>query len=336
MPPAYSPDGPRPAVVFTVRVAGDGAVKLDGAERAIIRSRAKLAYTMVTDADLPAGFTELSRRIQAAEQARGASRVDPPEQEVAALPGGGYALTFRPRLESEASNAAMSLATNMAVADMLMAHHTGLFRVMPEPDAKDVARLRHTAHALAIDWRTDMSLTTFEQLLDANDPRDAAMMIAVRRAGGGASYAPFHDGETPWHAAMAATYAHATAPLRRLADRYVVQAALAICRGEPVPEPVTAAFDRLPKIMARAGSTGHRIDSAVIDLAEVVMLKNRVGETFDAVVTNVDDRGASVQLRDLPIVDRIAADHAAPGDTIKLRLTSANVAERRLSFERTR
>jgi exoribonuclease R len=33
------PDGPRPAVVFHVRVAGDGAARLDGAERAVIRSR---------------------------------------------------------------------------------------------------------------------------------------------------------------------------------------------------------------------------------------------------------------------------------------------------------
>ncbi|MEO5809470.1 MAG: RNB domain-containing ribonuclease, partial [Sphingomicrobium sp.] len=62
------PDGPRPAVVFTVRVAGDGAVKLDGAERAIIRSTAKLAYDTVTDAQLPTGFAELSRRIEHAEQ----------------------------------------------------------------------------------------------------------------------------------------------------------------------------------------------------------------------------------------------------------------------------
>ena len=38
------PDGPRPAVVFTVRVAEDGAATLDGVERAVVRSRAKLAY----------------------------------------------------------------------------------------------------------------------------------------------------------------------------------------------------------------------------------------------------------------------------------------------------
>ena len=35
---------------------------------------------------------------------------------------------------------------------------------------------------------------------------------------------------------MAATYAHGTAPLRRLADRYVNEAVLAVANGKPVPE----------------------------------------------------------------------------------------------------
>ena len=60
------PDGPRPAVVFTVRVAPDGAVKLAGAERALIRSRAKLAYDSVRPEQLPAGFDNLAARIAAA------------------------------------------------------------------------------------------------------------------------------------------------------------------------------------------------------------------------------------------------------------------------------
>src|SRR5690349_17520817 len=127
------PDGPRPAVIFTVRIAPDGAVRLDGAERAIVRSRAKLAYDGVTPADLPAGFGELARRIQRAEEARGAARVDPPEQEVASLSDGRFALAFRPRLEAEDDNAALSLAANLAVAAALQAAHTGLFRVMDEP-----------------------------------------------------------------------------------------------------------------------------------------------------------------------------------------------------------
>ena len=143
------PDGPRPAVVFTTRVAPDGAVVLDGVTRAVIRSRAKLAYETVRDADLPDGFAELAGRITAAEQRRGAARVDPPEQEVERNGDGRFALRFRPLLPSERRNAALSLATNMAVADLLQAHRTGLFRVMAEPEDFAIARLRQTARALA-------------------------------------------------------------------------------------------------------------------------------------------------------------------------------------------
>ncbi|MFT3978510.1 MAG: RNB domain-containing ribonuclease, partial [Sphingomonas bacterium] len=134
------PDGDRPAVIFAVRIAPDGAATLDGVERAVIRSRAKLAYETVTDADLPAGFAELARRVDSAEDRRGASRVDPPEQELARNGDGRFQLRFAPREESEDRNAALSLATNLAVAQAMLAHHTGLFRVMPGPDARAVAR----------------------------------------------------------------------------------------------------------------------------------------------------------------------------------------------------
>ena len=50
------PDGPRPAVVFHVRVGSDGISTLDGVERSLIRSRAKLAYETVQPAQLPSSF----------------------------------------------------------------------------------------------------------------------------------------------------------------------------------------------------------------------------------------------------------------------------------------
>jgi exoribonuclease R len=328
------PDGPRPAVIFTVRVAPDGAVKLDGAERAIIRSGAKLAYDSVRDTDLPDGFAELSARIQAAEARRGASRVDPPEQEVSALSGGGFDLRFAPRLESEARNAALSLATNMAVADLLLVHRTGLFRVMAAPDDHAVARLRITAAALGIDWAADVPLDAIERQLDGHDPKQAAFMTAIRRNGGGASYAPYRDGVVPWHAAMAATYAHTTAPLRRLADRYVIRATLAIANGRPVPEAVTAAFETLPTVMARADAIGGRIDRAVVDLAEAVMLAGSVGETFAAVVTDVEAHAARIQLCDEPVVARVAATGVVPGERIDVVLRAADAEKRVLTFER--
>lgn len=327
------PDGPRPAVIFTVRVAPDGAVHLDGAERAIIRSNAKLAYDSVRDADLPPGFAELTSRLQQAEARRGAARVDPPEQAVAAGEDGGFDLVFRPRLVSEERNAALSLAANMAIADALYAHRTGLFRVMAEPDDAAVARLRQTAIAFGLNWPPMAPLAQFEATLDGADPKQAAFMLAVRRAGQGASYQPLQNGIVPWHAAVAATYAHATAPLRRLADRYVIRATLAIANGQPVPAAVTDAFGKLPAVMARADAIGGQIDRAVIDLAEAVMLQGREGQAFAAVVTDADDRGARIQLRDLPVVARLAMPGAEPGDAITVKLTAADPERQRITFE---
>lgn len=339
-PPALSeaaasllPDGPRPAVVFAVRIDPAGKASLDGAERALIRSRAKLAYDAVSDADLPVGFAELSRRIEAAEAARGASRVDPPEQEVAAAGEGCYTLAFRPRLVSESRNAALSLAANLAIADALLAAHSGLFRVMAEPSDFAVARLRQTAKALHLDWPAETSLRDYERALDPAARAQAAMMLAVRRAGQGASYQPYAPGETPWHSAMAATYVHATAPLRRLADRYVVMAALAVANGQPVPDALNATFARLPKVMAHADAKGSAIDRAVIDLAEVVTLQGREGELFDAVVTDEDERGVRIQLEAEPIVARVVAHKVEPGTRLRVRLAAADPVARTLAFE---
>lgn len=328
------PDGPRPAIVFAVRIAPDGAARLDGAERALIRSRAKLAYDKVTDADLPAGFTELAERIAAAEARRGASRVDPPEQEVASDGNGDFRLAFRPRLQSEDRNAALSLATNLAVADALQAHRTGLFRTMEAPDDRAIGRLRQTARAFGLDWPAGATLEAFEPTLDAADPKQAAFMLAIRRASPGALYTPYQEGVTPWHAAMAATYAHATAPLRRLADRYVVRAALAIANGDPVPDAVTEAFTKLPAVMARADAVAGQIESAVIDLAETVMLGGRENEIFPAVVTDVDGRGARIQLGGLPVVARVDAHRVVPGDEVRVRLAAVDPTLRRLTFQR--
>lgn len=328
------PSGPRPAVVFTVRVDPAGEVRLDGVERAIIRSRAKLAYDSVTADQLPPAFADLARRIQVAEAARGAVRVDPPEQEVVMLPDGGFDLAFRPRLASEDANAALSLATNMAVAAMLQAHRTGLFRVMAEPDERAVAKLRLAAVALGIAWPAEMTLEQLERRLDSADPAQARLMLAIRRAGPGAAYAPFREGIIPWHAAMAATYAHATAPLRRLADRYVVRAALDVANGRPPSATVEEAFAKLPAVMARSGALSGRIERAVVDLAEAVLLSGEIGTTFPAVATEADDKGAKVQLCALPVVARVTGTGIEPGARLDLRLAAVDVPGRTVRFER--
>jgi len=326
------PDAQKLAILFTVRIAPDGAATLDGVERAVIRSRAKLGYATVRPEQLPPDFAELSRRIQAAEQARGASRVDPPQQQVVELPDGSFSLEFRPMSPMENANAALSLASNLAVADALYSHGTGLFRVMPEPDDWAIRRLRHSAKALGVDWPKDVTLEQRQKDLDPNDPKQAAFMLAIRRAGTHASYAPFKAGERPWHSAMRATYVHATAPLRRLADRYVTEAALAIANGQAVPDRASAAFQSLPEVMNRAEAKAGQVDSAVLELAEAVVLADRVGETFAGTVTDIDQRGARIQLADPAVLTRIPSNGAAVGDPVRLRLDEVDPARRLSRF----
>lgn len=327
------PDGDRPAVIFTTRVAPDGTVTLESAERAVIRSRAKLAYRTVRDEDLPTGFAELAARIAAAEERRAAARVDPPQQEVEREVG-HYVLRFRPRVLAEDRNAALSLATNLAVAQALLAAGTGLFRIMARPDLRAEGRLRHTARAFGLDWPEAVPLDRFERGLDGRDPAQAAFMLAVRRAGQGAGYAPYRPGTIPWHAAVAATYAHATAPLRRLADRYVVQAALSVAGGGALAADTSDIFERLPAVMAKAEARDGQIERAVIDLAEAAVLSGQEGQDFDAIVTDLGENGARIQLCEVPVTARVAAHAVLPGARIRVRLAAADPLGRTLSFSR--
>lgn len=328
------PDGPRPAVVFEVAVAPNGTSAIRAIERAIVHSTAKLDYASVTPAQLPAGFDELYARVAAAEARRGAARVDPAEQQVVTGPN-GYELSFAPRLASEDHNAALSLATNLAVADLLLDAGVGLFRVMAAPDERSIKRLRHTASAFGLTWPAEQSLTDFERALRPARPAEQAMMLAIRRSGGHASYAAYDPTGVPFHAAVAAPYAHATAPLRRLADRYVIRAASAVANGRAVDPVVLEAIPRLPEVMGDADALGARLDRAVVDLAEAVMMQPHVGETFRAVVTDIDERGARVQLSEVPVVGRVSAHRVQPGDGVTVVLDAVDVGRRSISLRRT-
>ncbi len=327
------PDVERPAVVFRVRIRPDGAVVLAAVERSVIRSRAKLAYATVTLADLPPAFPELARRIEHAEAAREAERIDSPEQEVIRRES-GFMLRFRPRSEIERQSAALSLATNIAVADRLLAARTGLFRTMQGVDDAQLRRLHHIARAFGLDWPAGVPLTDYLRTLPHHDMRTAAFQLAVRRSGGSARYEPHREGVVPWHSAVAATYCHATAPLRRLGDRYVIEAARKLAAGRPVPQSLLDVFEQLPAAIGPSESLAKRADRAALDLAEAVVLHGREGEVFDAVVTDEDQRGVQFQIAEPATVARVAAHRVDPGDWIRVRLMRTDPVARTVEFVR--
>lgn len=327
------PDGPRPAIVATVRCSPGGDVALEAMTRALVHSRAKLAYETTAPADIPL-LADFAARMERAGEARGAATSSPPDQELERDAEGTYSLHVRAWLPSETANSALSLAANIAVAKALHDAGTGMFREMAPPDDRAIARLRQTARALGLEWPENATFTQFNRTVDTGTQAGAAFALAVRRATGHASYTPFLAGHIPWHAALGATYTHATAPMRRLADRYVLEAALALTQGKPPAPDDPALFARLCKAMDTADAREGAVERAVLDLAETVMLQGREGEIFAATVTERDDRGARIQLDDLPILARVDAHRSATGDQLRVRLVEADTKRRALRFER--
>jgi exoribonuclease R len=351
-PPALSeqagsllPDGPRPAVVWRIDVDGHGDIAATHVERAMVSSRAKLSYDDVqgsiddgTAGEMLSLLPEIGRVLQQAERERGGASLGVPRQEV--VPSGdGYELRFEAPLDVEGWNAQISLLTGRAAARLMMEGSVGVLRTMPPPEPRDVARLRRAARALLVDWPDDMRYGELLHRVDARRSRAEAVFLQEAAVlFRGASYTSF-DTEVPLepiHAAIAAPYAHCTAPLRRLVDRYALETCLALCADRPVPEWVLAALPALPGEMAAAADRHNRLERTMIDVVEATVLAPFVGHVAEGLVIDLWKRNrGEVALRDPAVigpcddVDELAAQ-------VQVRLEEASVERRTIRFVQVR
>ncbi|VXB31951.1 RNB domain-containing ribonuclease [Nocardioides sp. AX2bis] len=339
------PDQVRPALLWTIRVDATGEGTDVAVERALVRSRRQLTYDEVQaavddgTADEPLRLLrEVGELRLAREAARGGVSLPLPEQEVD-VAGDTWTLAFRRQLPAEQWNAQVSLLTGFGAASLMVYARVGLLRTLPPADPRDVRRLHRTARALGIDWPAELLYPDFIRGLDPSVPAEAAMVVACTRLLRGSGYVAF-DGEVPAdpdHAALASEYAHVTAPLRRLGDRYAGEVCVALCAGEPVPAWVLEALPDLPVALKRSGQLARRYENAVLDLVEAGLLSHRVGETFDAVVVEVDDDDpttGTVTVADPAVEARVTGTGPLPlGEEVRVRLVEASVADRRVRFE---
>ncbi|BEP11896.1 RNB domain-containing ribonuclease [Acidothermaceae bacterium B102] len=341
------PDQNRPAVLWSFDLDERGEPVTTVVRRAHVRSRQRLDYVEVQamldgNDEIPEQIgllREIGLLRQARERDRGGVSLDVPEQEVNADPAGGWRLEFRATLPCEDWNAQLSLLTGMAAARLMLDGGVGLLRTLPPPWPSAVGSLRRSAMALGVSWPHHRTYQEVVRGLDGNKPADAAILALATVLLRGAGYAAF-DGtppEQPLHSAVAAPYAHATAPLRRLADRYVNEVCLALSAGSPVPEWARASLPALPALMASADHRAHELDRAMVDLAEAVTLAGRVGDVFPATVVEVreahDDHPAraTVQLTTPAVRARCSGDLPL-GQEVDVRLVTADVATRTVAF----
>ncbi len=326
----------RPALLWQIDLDAAGAITATSVTRARVRSRAQLTYTGVQaalDEGTASPSLQLLREVGQlrfrAEVRRGGVSLQTPEQEVVAA-GGAWVLDFRKTLPVEDWNAQISLLTGVAAARLMVEAKVGILRTLPPAQQADVARLRHIARGLKLPWPASWPYPEFVRSLDPAVPTHAAMLTACTSLFRGAGYAAF-DGTVPaqpFHAALATEYAHVTAPLRRLVDRYAGEACLAICAGRPVPEWVRSALPLLPAELGAADGKARKYERGIVDLVEALVLAPHVGEVFDATVIEVNGRGQDgiVQLvAPAPAVQARAQGPMTLGAEISVRLVSVDL-----------
>jgi exoribonuclease R len=318
----------RAAVLWTLDLDATGVLTATDVRRALVKSVAQHTYEDVP-ADVARLLEEVGERRLAIECERGGVRLAVPEQEVI-RDDGSWTIRYRVPLATEDHNAQISLLTGMAAAQLMHKAGTGILRTQKPPSERALQRLRRQAAALSVPWPDGLAYPEFVRTLDPAIAAHAAVMHEATGVGGAAGYTAF-DGEAPpdaTHFAVAAHYAHATAPLRRLQDRFVSECCLAACAGTPVPRWVRQALPKLPEAMSAGAQRAGKVERGVVDLVEAAILAGREGERFDAVV--IDD--GLVQLRAPAVRGPLADGGPPPGREVAVRLETADVATRKVAF----
>ena len=310
--------------------------------------------------DLPGLLAEIGRLRLEREVARGGISMTTPEQvvevteaaasagdsESAEVPGpSGYRLAYRVPVPAEQYNAQISLLTGMCAARIMVECGVGILRTLPPARPEDYARLRRVAAALSIDWPAAQPYSELVRGLDHAVPAHAAFMDQAMSLFRGSGYLAFgaggvgvpaddeaSDAEEAVHSAIAARYAHVTAPLRRLVDRYGEEVCIAACAQAPVPEWVLQALPDLPDVMEQTGKRARAIGRGALTALEALVLRGHEGEVFDGVITSERDGRGELVLTEPAVVTEVRGESGQSGDRlpigerVRVRLLSADPA----------
>ncbi len=332
----------KPALLWTIDLDDAGEPIAWRLGRATVEVTEAISYAEAqrridagTDARLLL-LAEIGTLRQRREAERGGVSLNLPAQEVVEH-SDSYTLEFDESLPVEGWNAQISLLTGIVAGRTMVDAGVGILRTLPPPFDDDLDRLRQTARFLGLDWPSDVSYPDFVRNLAPTTARRNAFLLQAARSFRGAGYAGF-DGEVPAypeHGAIASVYAHVTAPLRRLVDRFGNEILLALFADRQPPAWAVEALDELPSLMGQARQRESALERAMLDMAEALVLEHSVGEVFDGFVVGLDtnrDR-AVIQIADPAIVGSLPAAGRRLAEQLRLRVDEVDVTERRVSFD---
>jgi ribonuclease R len=303
-------------------VSRSGALKSARFYPAVMRSAARLTYTLANQAlfeGRPAARAQLGplserlmvlvdvyRALYRARGRRGALDFDAAEAEFVIDAGEHVrAIELRARNDAHRLIEESMILANVAVAQELEKSHTPtLYRVHGVPEDEKLERLASTLRSLGIDARLPNAVTTRDVQAIARRVSDLSERTFVEslvvRAMPQAIYQPTNIG----HFGLAlGHYAHFTSPIRRYPDLIVHRTLKALLKapGGSGRRYAATELGALGESTSRLEKRADEADRYVSGFLKCTYLKERIGETFQGLITTVVEFGCFVQILDVAV-----------------------------------
>jgi exoribonuclease-2 len=350
----------RLAIVVEMLVAGDGRVTESSIYSAIVENKAQLTYNAVAawldeepgaktpqkilgNADLQ---NQLKMQDAAAEILRekrheaGALTFHTAELQPVLTPE-GVVVDLQERLHNRASRLIedFMIAANQATAGFLDQRGLpGIRRVVKNPERWD--RIRTLAASLGGNLPPEPDAKSLEGFLQqqqrTNPSHFPELSLSIIKLLGRGEYVVKTPGEdAPGHFGLAVqNYSHSTAPNRRYADlltQRLVKAALAQKNSPYSSEDLATLALRC----TQKEDDANKVERFVKKCAAAAMLRSRIGQEFEAVVSGVNAHGIWVRLFHPPVEGmlRSTVGRLDVGHRVSVRLVSVNPEKGFIDFE---
>jgi VacB/RNase II family 3'-5' exoribonuclease len=351
-------DVDRLAIIMEMTVGVDGTIRDGYVSRAWTRNRAKLDYEAVGAwlegrGQLPAGVAhvpgldaqlwlqqEAATRVRAQRRQRGSLDFEMIEAQPVVADGRVVDLQLLHKSQSRYLIEDFMVAANTTMAGLLVRSGSpSIQRVVRSPERwpriVEIAARLGEALPISPDPR---ALSDFLARRKAADPvhfPDLSLSI-VKLLGAGEYTVIQSPEEQAGHFGLAVySYTHSTAPNRRYADLVTQRLLKAMIAGRPSPY----SRDQLEAIARRCTereNAARKVERLMRKVGAAVLMSDRIGERFEAIVTGVAAKGTYVRLLHPPVEGRVVRGEQGMdvGDHVHVCLVATNPQHGFIDFAR--
>lgn len=348
----------RLAIVIEMVIAEDGSLQSSDIYRAMVRSRAKLAYNSVANWLEGSGpMPQVIGKVEGLdENLRLQDRVAQKLKALRHMHGALNLETIEARpvfdgdeikdLEAERKNRAREIIEDFMIsANGITARYLAskmfpsLRRVVRTPKRWDRIIELASDHGFTLPKKPDSkALEQFLISAKATDPirfPDLSLGV-IKLLGAGEYVVELPGGSAAGHFGLAVRdYAHSTAPNRRYPDLITQRLLKAAMAGSSLPYE-NDELQVLAKHCTEAEDAAKKVERQVGKSAAAMLLESRIGERFDAIVTGASDKGTWVRLLHPPIEGKLVSGYEGMdvGQRLRVQLIRTDVERGYIDFKR--